>query len=1077
MSGRAVRWALVILISFLLSTVKALSVAEVISQSSDEAAIRQVIEEFFSAYAREDIDAIAALWKKNDFSTQKNKLERLFADFDRMEVSAVSLRSIRIDGDSAQLIVSVEINAVGSKTGKPASDFGKQNRSFHLVREAGAWRIDREESAEAELAAILVAAKTTEEQAAILDTHKELVTSKLCDSLISLGRSFTETNKYNDAQVAFQLARTLAEQLRDTPRLIMALSATGNLNQARGDLSTALDIHQQALRLGEAGSDESLLAGLENNVCSIHARLANYEQATQHCDRSLALAESSGNKTAKAAALNTLGIIARQRGNYERALESYGKALALEEELGNKRNVARLLNNLGVAYNAMGNTSAALQHYARSLPIAEEIGNKFGVASTLSNMSMIYRELGNYKLALEHSQRSFEISEAIGDKSTLSFALEELGKLHAQAGEYSQALECYRKSLELVEQTGEKVEIAIRLLSVGNGYRNLGNDSQAVEYYQRGLSLAESVGIPFTAVAIRFKLAQLYTQQGRTAEAFELAERSVTQARQIGAHKDFWQALLISGIALRALKRPEEARKRFEEAINVIEAARNQLVAGEREQASYFENRFDPYAQMVTLLAEQSQASEAFGYAERAKARVLLDVLQAGRVDINKAMSEREREQEFKLKTDLNSLSAQLRRASQTAGSEPARLEDLKSKLSKSRMAYETFQTQLYASHPELRIKRGQAQPVALEQAGELLTDERTALVEYVVAHDRILLFVLTPPPQKGPGKPVVRLYQLGISQKELVDRVERFNQQIAGNDIEYAELSGQLFNLLLTPAMNRLRGKNRIIIVPDDILWEVPFQALRSPEGRFLIQNAAISYAPSLTVLREITKSSRSKPASTLLAMGNPKITGQATSRSKNGLMSTSFEPLPDAERMVKGLAQLYGDKSSKVYVGADAREEVLKAEADKYRVLQLATHGVINNASPMYSHVVLAQGGESKEDGLLEAWEIMQMDLKADLAVLSACETARGRIGAGEGVIGLSWALFVAGCPTTVVSQWKVESSSTTELMLAFHHNLKLGLNKSEAMRQAAIKLMADKRYSHPFYWAGFIVVGDWR
>jgi CHAT domain-containing protein len=127
------------------------------------------------------------------------------------------------------------------------------------------------------------------------------------------------------------------------------------------------------------------------------------------------------------------------------------------------------------------------------------------------------------------------------------------------------------------------------------------------------------------------------------------------------------------------------------------------------------------------------------------------------------------------------------------------------------------------------------------------------------------------------------------------------------------------------------------------------------------------------------------------------------------------------------------------------------------------------------MYSHVVLAQSGDQKEDGLLEAWEIMQMDLQADLAVLSACETARGRIGAGEGVIGLSWALFVAGCPTTVVSQWKVESSSTTELMLAFHRNLQLGANKSEALRQAALKLMNDKRYNHPFYWAGFIVVGN--
>ncbi|MGH9902175.1 MAG: CHAT domain-containing protein, partial [Pyrinomonadaceae bacterium] len=259
------------------------------------------------------------------------------------------------------------------------------------------------------------------------------------------------------------------------------------------------------------------------------------------------------------------------------------------------------------------------------------------------------------------------------------------------------------------------------------------------------------------------------------------------------------------------------------------------------------------------------------------------------------------------------------------------------------------------------------------------------------------------------------------------------------------------------------------------DILWETPFQALRSREGRFLIQTAAVSYAPSLTVLREIVRSRRPHSATTLLAMGNPKLDGQTVARSKNVLMSAGLEPLPEAERMVKGLARLYGAKASRVYVGADAREEVLKAESGDYRVLQLATHGVLNNANPMYSHVVLAQGDDAREDGLLEAWEIMRMDLQADLAVLSACETARGRIGAGEGVIGLSWALFVAGTPTTVVSQWKVESSSTTELMLEFHRGLKAGATKSEALRRAALKLMADKRHDHPFYWAGFIVVGD--
>jgi CHAT domain-containing protein len=175
-----------------------------------------------------------------------------------------------------------------------------------------------------------------------------------------------------------------------------------------------------------------------------------------------------------------------------------------------------------------------------------------------------------------------------------------------------------------------------------------------------------------------------------------------------------------------------------------------------------------------------------------------------------------------------------------------------------------------------------------------------------------------------------------------------------------------------------------------------------------------------------------------------------------------------------------LYGATRSKVYVGAEAREDRVKAEAGRARILHFATHGTLDNASPIYSYLALARG-DKNEDGLLEAWELMQMDLHADLAVLSACETARGRYGAGEGVIGLTWALFVAGVPSTVVSQWKVESASTRDLMLNFHRQLrapagaKAKVTKAEALRQAALEVMKNPETSHPFYWAGFVLVGD--
>jgi CHAT domain-containing protein len=361
-------------------------------------------------------------------------------------------------------------------------------------------------------------------------------------------------------------------------------------------------------------------------------------------------------------------------------------------------------------------------------------------------------------------------------------------------------------------------------------------------------------------------------------------------------------------------------------------------------------------------------------------------------------------------------------------------------------------------------------------------------LVEFVVQEKQSYLFVLTRTNKAPQAAPDLKVYKLNIKQKELADLTQRFNQRISSRSLGFQELAAQLYDLLLKPAHLQLQNINKLVIVPDGGLWELPFQALLSAPNRFLIQDYAVSYAPSLTVLKEMQslQARRRKgnmQANMLLALGNPAIGAQTARKVSAVFMDEKLLPLPEAERQVKALQQIYGSQNSKVYIGAEASEGRLKQEAGHYQILHLAAHGILNDASPMYSHLVLSQlHGNAGDDGLLEAWEIMKMDLKADLIILSACDTARGRVGAGEGVIGLAWALFVAGAPTTVVSQWKVETESNTELMVAFHHNLRLdskkakgSSSKAEALRQATLKLMKNKKYSHPFYWAPFIIVGD--
>jgi CHAT domain-containing protein len=242
---------------------------------------------------------------------------------------------------------------------------------------------------------------------------------------------------------------------------------------------------------------------------------------------------------------------------------------------------------------------------------------------------------------------------------------------------------------------------------------------------------------------------------------------------------------------------------------------------------------------------------------------------------------------------------------------------------------------------------------------------------------------------------------------------------------------------------------------------------------GRYWLEDAALVYAPSLTSLEALRRrpaALATRDGATLLAFGNP-------ARPAEG----EPVPLPDAARQVRQVASFYGAARSATFIGDQARERVFKREAGRYRVLHFATHGTLDDTSPMYSALLMATpDGTDGEDGRLEAREMANVDLSADLVVLSACETGRGRVAPGEGVVGLSWAVLMAGSSRVVVSQWKVDAASTTDLMVRFHRvvaaprSMVTRPSIAQALRAAALAVMRDPRYRHPFYWSGFILIG---
>ena len=807
--------------------------------------------------------------------------------------------------------------------------------------------------------------------------------------------------------------------------------------------------------------------------------------------------------------LNQAQTLLEEKGNHVQATVIYNAALDVARRLNSPSGIGGATVGLGDVYSAQGDYLRAANNYQQVMRLAESFGSKEGVAAVSVKMGNIHYHQGDYTQAMEYYRRSAKLYEELGSKVEIAYPLLSIGNAYFSLGDYARALDYYRRSLKIYQQIFDKAGTAYLLNRIADAYSAQGRYAGAIENYQQSLKLHEELGNRAMAAHALNKVGDVRYAQGNYKEADALANRAVELARAGDSPEILWQSLTSAGRSSRALDQYDRARQAFSEAITVVEQLRNRAVGPDQEQQLFFESRTAPYHAMIDLLIARQNWAEAFAYAERTKGRVLLDVLSRGRANIAGAMTPDERARERRLNETVVVLNSQLRRETLRPRADAALAAGLESQLRNARLEHEAFQTRIYAAHPELKIQRGEVAPLTLDRVAPLIPDRETALLEFTVTPEKVYLFVITKSVEtEGTGGKGVemKVYPLDIEAGELTNLTSKFRRRLAENTLDFRELARQLYELLLKPAEAQTSGKKSLCIVPDGALWDLPFQALQPTEDRYLLEDHALFYVPSLSVLRAMKQrgthpvaavggsradtpgastmkisASRRPTFRTLLALGNPALDRRVVAQARSLNREDNLGPLPEAEREVKGLTRFYNPAESKILTGQEAREETFKAEAGRYRVLHFATHGTLDDYNPMYSRLLLAST-DAGEDGFLEAREIVNLNLNADLVVLSACQTARGRVRAGEGLIGMSWAFFVAGTPTTVASQWKVDSASTTLLMANFHRLLAAReagrtarAGKAGALREAALKVLANPQYRHPFYWAGFVVVGD--
>jgi CHAT domain-containing protein len=349
-------------------------------------------------------------------------------------------------------------------------------------------------------------------------------------------------------------------------------------------------------------------------------------------------------------------------------------------------------------------------------------------------------------------------------------------------------------------------------------------------------------------------------------------------------------------------------------------------------------------------------------------------------------------------------------------------------------------------------------------------------MISFFFASDALYAFLLT--------QSRFHVDRLSCDPRALSARVENFLELVSRGENANA-VAARLDRDLVQPIRRLLPpGIRRLILVPEGVLHNLPFEVLRSDGGHLLIQDFVISYAPSATTLAAL-RAARSEPERDrrdLIAFANPAALPGARSAAAgpSETMRSLYEaegfvlgPLPYSEEEARAIRR-YAARGSEVYTGGEASEQRVKqTRLDRFRILHFATHGWISERYPARSALILAATGSQNEDGFLQAREIARLGLGGDLVVLSGCQTARGRVLAGEGVESLARAFFFAGARSVVASLWSVSDRKTADLMASFYRHLAGGASKAEALRSAKLELVS--RRDSPRYWAPFILIGE--
>lgn len=884
----------------------------------------------------------------------------------------------------------------------------------------------------------------------------------LGSALLELSGTVKDWGHFDEALAAAEEAVRVFERTDDRSQLARAWTAVGNAQGWLNNNEAMFAAWDRALEIARAAHDRSVEARVLNNIAAAHTGNGELTKAIDELTTAMHAFEELGDWQRAAVVVNNIAINYLNRGEYTTALEYNTRGLELNRTVGSTARLAVSLDTRANIFRARGAYSQALDAFEQSLAIRQTIGDNVGLMETTHNIGLVHYSQGDYDLALAAYKRALGLNRTLHDNAFEAEALRNIGAAALRLGQRRRATANFRQSLIVARKENRRVIEGELLNDLGDVARLDGSLAAAARWFQSALELRQEIHDEAGVTGSLTSLASIRLEQAHFDEASRLAQQAVVNAQAHDQPELLWSAETVLGTAYARLRRPA-ARDTLRTAIASVEALSRQVVGGDTFRQRFFEEKLSPYHELIDLDVREHRVNAAFELAERSKARVLSRVVGRSGVPDDEALRDDEKRERTRLAEDLFAINQRIGHEQEKAVADSSRMRALEDERRAARERMAAFETLLAAQHPEFARARGEIATVSAADLASLLPDPRTVVVEYVVGERQVFAFVIA---ARG-GRVVIDARTIPIAADILERRCAEFRDRISARDFAFRGDGSALYQLLIQPFARELAGASQLVVVPDGPLWNVPFQALISDRG-YLIEQLPVSYVPSLTVLREIDRLPKRTGPLTLFAMG----------RSHFDEPPHQLEDLPEAELQVRQVSAIYGAARSATYIGRNATEHQFKASAARYSVLHIATHGILDEASPLYSYLALVPDVASAEDGHLEAWEIMRLKLSADLVVLSACDTGRGRIAPGEGVIGTMWAFAAAGARSIVVSQYRAEAKSATDELVSFHRRVAAGAgSRSTQLREAALALLRTPRFAHPYYWAAFILVGDSR